>query len=158
MENIHTDIHRETVEREIIVDALENEKQEIVEFKEAKLDFNFDKLGSYFSALANEANLQGVSCAWLVFGISTRRLMKGRTIVVNLKQVKSTLANLGVETEKVDAAIFSLEEALNVLDDIPVHGRDTIDHMLGCMMGIEQILGIEEQNKQSPPVPRQINR
>ena len=52
MENIHTDIHRETVEREIIVDALENEKQEIVEFKEevksltSHLEFDRRNLGS----------------------------------------------------------------------------------------------------------------
>ena len=30
---------------------------EIVEFKEAKDGFDFDKIGKYFSALSNEANL-----------------------------------------------------------------------------------------------------
>src|SRR5579859_4388253 len=42
---------------------------EIVEFKEAKNDFHFDKIGKYFSALSNEANLNGKEEAWLVFGI-----------------------------------------------------------------------------------------
>ncbi len=43
---------------------------EWVEFKEAKNDFSFDKLGQYFSALANEANLKHQPCGWLVFGIA----------------------------------------------------------------------------------------
>lgn len=42
---------------------------EWVEFKEAKQKFDFDKLGQYFSALSNEANLNGKDCAWLVFGV-----------------------------------------------------------------------------------------
>jgi ATP-dependent DNA helicase RecG len=42
---------------------------EIVEFKEAKANYDFTKLGKYFSALCNEANLMGKPQAWLVFGI-----------------------------------------------------------------------------------------
>lgn len=42
---------------------------EVVEFKEAKNDFTFTKIGEYFSALSNEANLKGHSFAWLVFGV-----------------------------------------------------------------------------------------
>lgn len=43
---------------------------EWVEFKEAKTTFNFEKLGKYFSALSNEANLKGQPFGWLVFGIT----------------------------------------------------------------------------------------
>lgn len=42
---------------------------EIVEFKEAKNDFDFKKIGKYFSALSNEANLRGCPNGWLVFGV-----------------------------------------------------------------------------------------
>jgi ATP-dependent DNA helicase RecG len=42
---------------------------EVVEFKEAKNSFDFTKLGKYFSALCNEANLKGKKEAWLVFGV-----------------------------------------------------------------------------------------
>lgn len=42
---------------------------EWVEFKEAKNSFDSDDLGKYFSALSNEANLNGQPCAWLVFGV-----------------------------------------------------------------------------------------
>jgi ATP-dependent DNA helicase RecG len=42
---------------------------EVVEFKEAGNDYDFRKLGKYFSALSNEANLKGKSEAWLIFGV-----------------------------------------------------------------------------------------
>ena len=45
---------------------------EIVEFKEAKNDFDFSKLGKYFSALSNEANLKNKKFAWLVFGVEDK--------------------------------------------------------------------------------------
>lgn len=42
---------------------------EWVEFKEAKNQYDFNKLGRYFSALSNEANLKNQPCGWLVFGV-----------------------------------------------------------------------------------------
>ena len=41
---------------------------EWVEFKEAKNNYDFRKLGKYFSALSNEANLNCRPAGWLVFG------------------------------------------------------------------------------------------
>lgn len=49
-----------------------SDETEIVEFKEAKNDFDNDKIGQYFSALSNEANLKGVASAWLVFGVADK--------------------------------------------------------------------------------------
>jgi ATP-dependent DNA helicase RecG len=43
---------------------------ELIEFKEAKNDYDFDNLGRYFSALSNEANLKGKTEAWLIFGVT----------------------------------------------------------------------------------------
>lgn len=51
--------------------SLETET-EVVEFKEAKVNYDFNKLGKYFSALSNEANLKGKTFAWLVFGIENK--------------------------------------------------------------------------------------
>jgi len=48
-------------------------ENEIVEFKEAKTGYNFNKLGKYFSALSNEANLKGRPHAWLVFGVEDKK-------------------------------------------------------------------------------------
>lgn len=42
---------------------------EWVEFKEAENNYDFEKLGRYFSALSNEANLKKQPFGWLVFGI-----------------------------------------------------------------------------------------
>ena len=52
-------------------------ESEVFEFKEAKTSYDFHKLGRYFSALSNEANLKGNPYAWLVFGIKDH----GRSIV-----------------------------------------------------------------------------
>lgn len=52
--------------QELISQSYENE---VVEFKEAKNQYDFNKIGRYFSALSNEANLLGRKSAWLVFGI-----------------------------------------------------------------------------------------
>jgi len=49
---------------------------EVFEFKEARNGYDFNKLGKYFSALSNEANLKGRPRAWLIFGIKDM----GRTI------------------------------------------------------------------------------
>jgi len=52
-------------------------ENEILEFKEAKNSFDFNKIGKYFSALSNEANLSNRAEAWLVFGI----IDKDKTVI-----------------------------------------------------------------------------
>jgi ATP-dependent DNA helicase RecG len=49
----------------------------LVEFKEAKRQFDEDKLGRYFTALANEANLAGQEVAWIVLGVDNSRTIVG---------------------------------------------------------------------------------
>ena len=44
-------------------------ESECVEFKDANDNFPTSDIGKYFSALSNEANLRGLSAAWLVFGV-----------------------------------------------------------------------------------------
>nr|NQU91830.1 putative DNA binding domain-containing protein [Bacteroidota bacterium] len=64
-----------TPELEQILQDLRNlsAETEVAEFKEAKNGYDFTKLGKYFSALSNEANLKGKPHAWLVFGIEDKR-------------------------------------------------------------------------------------
>lgn len=70
---------------------------EIVEFKEAKTTYDFSKLGKYFSALSNEANLKGKPFAWLVFGIENKHHniinSQFRPIRKDLDSLKSEIAN-----------------------------------------------------------------
>jgi len=47
-------------------------ENEVVEFKQAGNDYSTDDIGKYFSALANEANLRGADCGWLVFGVNNK--------------------------------------------------------------------------------------
>lgn len=54
---------------ETLIQEWENE---VVEFKQAGKDYPTDKIGEYFSALANEANLRGLEKAWLVFGVQNK--------------------------------------------------------------------------------------
>jgi len=62
---------RTQAEIQTILQSLRNQgyENEVVEFKEAKRQYDFEKIGKYFSALCNEANLKGTRTAWLVFGI-----------------------------------------------------------------------------------------
>lgn len=49
---------------------LEYGEHEIVEFKEAKGGYPPEKLGQYFSAISNEANLQQRQYGWFILGVS----------------------------------------------------------------------------------------
>ena len=55
-------------------------ENEVVEFKEAKTQFDKDRLGQYFSALSNEANLKGMNGAWFLFGVKNDKTIVGTTI------------------------------------------------------------------------------
>lgn len=55
-------------------------ENEIVEFKEAKATYDKDKLGKYFSALSNEANLASAPCAYMVFGVNDAKEVVGTSI------------------------------------------------------------------------------
>ncbi|MDR0799719.1 MAG: putative DNA binding domain-containing protein, partial [Dysgonamonadaceae bacterium] len=83
----------------ILTDALllpaENE---IVEFKEAKEGYDFGKLGKYFSALSNEANLKGKSCAWLIFGVDNSHKIIGSRYRTSRKDLDSLKKEVGDKT------------------------------------------------------------
>lgn len=72
-------------------------ENEVVEFKEAKNGFHFDKLGKYFSALSNEANLNEQANAWLIFGVENNKNIVGSNYRVEnraaLDSLKGEIAN-----------------------------------------------------------------
>ncbi len=57
----------------IFINLIQHKESEVVEFKKAENNFDFDDLGKYFSALSNEANLRGLDFAWLIFGYDERK-------------------------------------------------------------------------------------
>lgn len=61
----------------VLINLIKNWENEVVEFKEANNDYDKNKIGQYFSAISNEANLKGFQFGWLVFGVRN----KDKTIV-----------------------------------------------------------------------------
>lgn len=84
---------------------------EVVEYKAAKQNYDFEDIGKYFSALSNEANLRKAECGWLFFGISNDRQIKGtayrkesQTPSVGLRRLKHEIAqytNNGMTFEEI---------------------------------------------------------
>lgn len=53
-------------------ELISNWESEVVEFKEANKDYDKNKIGQYFSAISNEANLKGLQHGWLIFGVRNK--------------------------------------------------------------------------------------
>jgi len=71
-----------------------NAETEILEFKTAGQNFDKNKLGKYFSALSNEANLANKECAWLILGIDDEHHISGTKITDStLNEYKQEIAN-----------------------------------------------------------------
>ena len=77
---------------------LTNDENEILEYKEAKNQFDFDKLGRYFSALSNEANLLGKNEAWLIFGIKDNKSVVGTNFKNDIKSLQNLKADIANHT------------------------------------------------------------
>lgn len=81
-------------------------ENEVVEFKEAKNGYDFTKLGKYFSALCNEANLKRRPSAWLVFGVNNHRQVVG----TNFRRARKDLDHLKEEiADKTTSRISFVE-------------------------------------------------
>lgn len=66
---------------EILENLMKRWEYEIVEFKEAKGGYDTDKIGRYFSAISNEANLRQQQYGWLIFGVGEEQKTKEKKIV-----------------------------------------------------------------------------
>lgn len=76
---------------DIFQSLISHKESEVVEFKKAENNFDFDDLGKYFSALSNEANLRGLDFAWLIFGYDEK---KHEIVGTSYKNGESALNNL----------------------------------------------------------------
>jgi ATP-dependent DNA helicase RecG len=97
---------------------------ECVEFKEAKQNFDFTRLGHYFSALSNEANLRNKQCAWLVFGIEDKsRQICGTNYKKERKQLdhlkKEIADKTSYQTSFIEIYELFLPEGRVILFQIP---------------------------------------
>jgi len=75
-------------------------ENEVVEFKQAGNDYDTDKIGRYFSAMSNEANLRSLDRAWLVFGVSNKtRGIINSDYRENPERLQSTKQQIAENTE-----------------------------------------------------------
>ena len=75
-------------------------ENEVVEFKQAGNDYDTDKIGEYFSALSNEANLRGAEKAWLVFGVNNKtRAIVGSDYRLEPERLQSLKTQIAQSTE-----------------------------------------------------------
>ena len=75
-------------------------ENEVVEFKQVDNDYSTDKIGKYFSALSNEANLRGLERAWLVFGVNDKtRTVAGSDYRPEPERLQSTKMQIAESTE-----------------------------------------------------------
>jgi len=58
---------------ELLEFLMDNWESEIVEFKEAKGQYDTNKIGQYFSAISNEANLYNRQYGWFILGVSENK-------------------------------------------------------------------------------------
>ena len=73
---------------------------EVVEFKQAGKDYDTDKIGRYFSAMANEANLRSEEGAWLVFGVdNATRTVVGTDYRPEAERLQSLKIQISGDTE-----------------------------------------------------------
>jgi ATP-dependent DNA helicase RecG len=75
-------------------------ESEVVEFKQAGSDFDTDKIGRYFSALCNEANLQDGERGWLVFGVDNKtRAVVGTAFRAEKERLNGLKQQIAYDTE-----------------------------------------------------------
>ena len=71
--------------------------------------------------------------------------------MVTIYEIRNALEKLDAESgdkglEFIDEAIANLQAAEQALNTVSVRGRESVDALLGCMMGIELIIGKEGDN------------
>ena len=141
-------------------ELLLNSETEVLEFKEAKNNYDFKKIGKYFSALANEANLLSKDEAWLIFGVKDDKSIVGTNYrnegssLHNLKKeiADKTLNNITfkeihvVQTEKGRVVLFQIPASprgLPIAWEGHYYGRD--NESLGAL-NLEEIERIRTKN------------
>lgn len=83
----------------IIFDSLLSQSEdEVVEFKTAEKQFDRDKLGKYFSALSNEANLRDKDFAWMVLGVSNDKQIIGTSFLNSDTAIQGLKHEIAVNT------------------------------------------------------------
>jgi ATP-dependent DNA helicase RecG len=108
----------------LLAHLLDQGESEVVEFKEANDHFSLSDVGKYFSAIANEVNLQGGEVGWLVFGVHDKtRSVVGTSYREDLSRLMTLKQQItdGIEpaTSFRDIHVLSTPQGRVVLFEIP---------------------------------------
>ncbi|MBQ8983002.1 MAG: ATP-binding protein, partial [Lachnospiraceae bacterium] len=106
----------------LLSDLLDNWEDEVVEFKEAEKDYDKEKIGQYFSALSNEANLRSLQYGWLIFGVRN----KSREIVGSNYRNTEGLRTLKLEIAQNTSGAMSFIDIYEVYPDVSGETRRVI--------------------------------
>lgn len=140
----------------------QNSESEILEFKEAKNNFDLNKLGKYFSALSNEANLMAKEDAWLIFGIKDNKSIVGTNFRNSNTKLQSLKAEIAQKTTNritfKDIYEINIQEARVILFQIPSAPRGIPVSWAGHYYGrdgeelnalnLEELERIRKQNRE----------
>jgi ATP-dependent DNA helicase RecG len=92
---MYTEKELQDILRKLLDNPIENETFEL---KTAENDYDFKKIGQYFSALSNEANLKHKECAWLIFGVSDNGKIVGTQYRADPKKLSNLKKELADKT------------------------------------------------------------
>lgn len=85
---------------QLLASLIKDWESETIEFKEARYDFDTDKIGRHVSALSNEANLADIESAWLVFGVNdTTRKVTGTNYRAEPERLDGLKSQINGDTE-----------------------------------------------------------
>lgn len=100
----------------VLAKLIENWENEVVEFKEANNDYDKNKIGQYFSAISNEANLKGLQFGWLVFGVRNKDKHIVGTDYRNTQGLETLKQEIAVSTTG-GISFIEIYELYPVVDD-----------------------------------------
>lgn len=107
---------------EILEMLMERWEFEVVEFKEAKSSYDTDKIGRYFSAISNEANLRQQQYGWLIFGVGEQDRRKQIVGTAFKKGDKSLLERFKFEISRDTANGMTFYDIIEIFP--VVNGRE----------------------------------
>lgn len=166
-----------------ILEMIRYPENEVVEFKEANTNYNFNDIGKYFSALSNESNIRGLSEGWLIFGIANNGEIKGshyrehgnlqalkKEIATNTNERLTFLEIYEIEIEKCRILAFQIPPAISgipttwngaayaredeALCPLPVNKFDLIRNQLGADWSKQIVEGATIDDLSSEAVAR----
>lgn len=150
--------------KEIFQDLIQHSETEVVEFKKAERNFDFDDLGKYFSAISNEANLRNIESGWLILGYDQKNKLVTGT---SFKDSEDALNKLKHDITQHTTEGLSFREIITIHIDgkrvlmfqIPATPRNIVMKWKRVAYGRDgeslQPLSQEKQDeiRNQPPVP-----